>query len=346
MDTREQRVAGMAAEALARLDLSGCALVMDDETDLVASAMASMGVEVSRWERRVKGSVSAAVWPACGPFDVVTLRQPRSREAFEMGLHVAGSRLGCGGRLVAYGANDEGIRSASRPIRALFGNVTTVDSRRHCRVLQAVLPPEPPVFRSALADWRSEGTATLADGQRLRWVSYPGMFAHGRLDEGTRVLLDALPTLEPRQRALDFGCGAGLIAAALLRRQRTARVDLLDDDALAIEAARENVPRARAILGDAWDALGGATYDLIVSNPPIHRGKEKDFGLLERFIDGARPCLRPYGYILFVVQRAAPTARLLAASDDDYDVAAETTRYRVWRVRCGDSRASTRRRHR
>ena len=53
----------------------------------------------------------------------------------------------------------------------------------------------------------------LADGP-LKVVSLPGVFSHGRLDRGTALLLEHLDKL-PSGHLLDFGCGAGVLGAAL-----------------------------------------------------------------------------------------------------------------------------------
>lgn len=108
---------------------------------------------------------------------------------------------------------------------------------------------------------------------------------------------------------------------------------MLDNDALAVEAAGRNVRRAGAILGDGLESVSGKRYDLIISNPPIHRGKDKDFSLLADLLVAARRYLSPSGSLRFVVQRTAPVARLVGKTTADADVIAENTRFRVWNVR-------------
>jgi 16S rRNA (guanine1207-N2)-methyltransferase len=329
MSVPEHTVAWVLTECLGRLGLAGSALVVDDDTQTVGPALEGLGLQSTIWRRLTIGAEPAIAWPPPRPFDVVTVRLPRSREALEMLLHAAGSRLRKGGCLLVYGTNDGGIKSASRQVREVFGAAEVLEARRHCRVLRAALPEPAPLFRGDLSDWRTEVTATLEGGREVRWISYPGLFAHGRLDAGTKLLLEGLPTLSPGQRALDFGCGVGVIASQLLWHQPKTRVDMLDRDALAVEAARENVPSARAILGD-WEALGGSRYDLIASNPPIHRGAAKDFRLLSDFIAQASRRLEPQGRLVFVAQRASPAVRLLDEAGAAYETVVENSHYRAW----------------
>jgi 16S rRNA (guanine1207-N2)-methyltransferase len=69
----------------------------------------------------------------------------------------------------------------------------------------------------------------LAEGP-LKVISLPGVFSHGRLDRGSALLLEHLDKL-PSGHLLDFGCGAGVLGAAVKRRYPHNQVTLLDVDA-------------------------------------------------------------------------------------------------------------------
>lgn len=141
----------------------------------------------------------------------------------------------------------------------------------------------------------------------------------------TSAMLAALPPL-PRRRArvLDACCGSGVIGAALLQRDSSLRLHLLDADALALAAAAENVPQARRfLLCSGWPdeaaafprrAAAGrrpARYDWIVSNPPVHRGQPDCFDVLVQLIRGARRRLRPLGVLWLVAQEQVFVGRLI-----------------------------------
>jgi 16S rRNA (guanine1207-N2)-methyltransferase len=208
--------------------------------------------------------------------------------------------------------------------------VRTVETRGHCRIWQAVRGAESDQLRSDLSDWESRFTLELPGGA-VQVLSYPGLFAHGRLDDGTRLLIGALPHKLPGIRVVDFGCGAGVIALALRQRFPEAELDLVDSDALAVEAARRNLPGARVHLGDAWSALpGSARFDWIVSNPPFHRGKGEDFDLMGKLIDGAARRLRRRGELLVVAQRRLALGRWLEDRFAAVRVESESRSHRLW----------------
>jgi 16S rRNA (guanine1207-N2)-methyltransferase len=168
------------------------------------------------------------------------------------------------------------------------------------------------------------------DGKPRPWVSFPGLFAGGSLDPGTALLLDALPTIRSGSRVLDFGCGTGVIAAAVMGRSPEAVVDLLDADALAVEAAARNVPEAAGFLV-GWSLAGASgPYDWIVSNPPFHEGKGETMRVLEDLAAAAPAHLTARGRLILVTQRRLPVGRLLEEQFRRVEVRAETSVFRVW----------------
>jgi 16S rRNA (guanine1207-N2)-methyltransferase len=294
------------------------------------SVLEARGVAFTVWNRRLVQGLPAAPWPPSGPFDLAMVRLPKARDEQAMTVHAAASVLRAGARMAVYGGNDEGIRGAAAILHEVAHVAETIAARGHGRVLVSRMP-ERSMLRAPLAAWRTVTPLEIA-GTVRDWVSYPGTFAAGRLDEGTALLLTVLPHLGSGARVLDYGCGTGPVAAALLSVEPSLALDALDNDTLALEAARENLPGARLILGTRIADAGRRVYQAILSNPPLHQGTAEDHAQLESLIANAKSHLAPGGLLQLVVQRRVPLERLLASSFGKAEVVAENGRYRVWRA--------------
>ena len=329
-DWRDQAAAELMSGVLRRVAIRGNVLVMLENLPTVATAVGEAGGRARSWHRFAREGRRASAWTPEGPFEAATLRLPRAKDELDMALHAAASVLDVGAPLWVYGANDEGAGSAGRVIEPLMGPARTVGSGGRCRVLEAVRPVDAPSPRGTLAEWRQSMSLEFPGGPR-DWMSYPGIFSHGRLDAGTRVLLDVIGRLPAAgRRVLDFACGSGVIGAFLSALEPTARLDFLDVDAVALAAASENVPGARLIPSDGFDALEQERYDLIVSNPPYHEGKVQTGRVVERLVRGAPDHLETDGSLVLVTQRRLPLAGLMASTFNMVEVLLDAGPHRVW----------------
>jgi 16S rRNA (guanine1207-N2)-methyltransferase len=138
-------------------------------------------------------------------------------------------------------------------------------------------------------------------GHWLELTTGSGVFAQGRLDIGTGVLLREQSPPESARTVLDLGCGYGVIGIAVAIAVPECVVTAIDVNERAVLLANENAAqlgvtdRFTASLPDAVDP--GATYDEIWSNPPIRIGKEALHDLLLAWL----PRLVPDGRARLVV---------------------------------------------
>ena len=267
--------------------------------------------------------------------DNIILVLPREKERLDMRLHEAATRLQEGGKLFLVGENRAGIKSSPRLVARHFDNVVKRDSARHCSLFEATGPSTGDSFQAGAYERRW----TFGFQQRTLEVStLPGVFAHGRLDAGTELLLSSLPKARPSGRILDFACGAGVIGLAILATSKPAQVDvtLLDDSALALESARRSLElnglQARVLPSDGLSEVTGR-FDWIVTNPPFHQGVKNDLDVARAFFRRAGTFLTEKGRILVVFNRHLPYESWLRESFNNVECLARNRVFSVMSAR-------------
>lgn len=272
-----------------------------------------------------------------GDEGLIVLHLPREKERLAMLLHaLAGAPRDAAVeplRLWLVGENRAGIRSAGTQLRRWFDRVVALDKARHCGLWEATqpLPADAFVLDSYLRNWEI-GFA----GRAIRLCSLPGVFAHGRLDAGTALLLRALERLQLRGPVLDFACGSGVVGVALKCRTDAVEPVLLDSSAPALESSRRSLQAngldpdhdARLLPSDGLAEVQGR-FDWIVSNPPFHRGVGNDLEVAAQFIRGAGAHLSKTGKMVVVFNRHLPYTRWLGDAFGTVERLDETGEYQV-----------------
>lgn len=253
------------------------------------------------------------------PASTVILTLPREKDLLTMMLHALSSSFSPDSRLWLVGENRAGIKSARRYLERFFLQVSKIDSARHCVLFEACQPCPGEHFEPG--SYAKQWQATFAS-HSLNIISLPGVFAHGRLDQGSRMLLDALDRLQPTGNILDFACGSGVIGCSLLTANRGVELTLLDVSALALESSRltleVNALQAHLLPSDGLAQVEGR-FDWIVSNPPFHRGIRNDLDIAANFFDAAGTFLAENGRIIIVCNRHLPYAEWLQAHFDQVE---------------------------
>ena len=129
-----------------------------------------------------------------------------------------------------------------------------------------------------------------------------GVFSHGRVDSGTKVLLMEAPALPASGNVLDLGCGSGPIAMTMARRSPESAVWAVDVNERARQLTRDNASAlglTNVTVAAPDEVPDDVVFDVIWSNPPIKVGKQELHDLLNRWL--AR--LSPDGYAVLVVNK-------------------------------------------
>ena len=114
-------------------------------------------------------------------------------------------------------------------------------------------------------------------GFDLTMHSVDSVFSKDKIDDGTRVLLNAVHKSNTSMSGdvLDFGCGVGVIGITLKKLFPSANVFMCDINATCVRLSKQNCVQnnvdCQVVESDLYSGLG--SFDHIVTNPPIKVGK-------------------------------------------------------------------------
>ncbi len=211
---------------------------------------------------------------------------------------------------------------------AAFGCTVSESSKSHHRICAT----RRPVTLTDGLDALKDGALRLVEPLGL-W-SQPGVFSWDRIDPGSDLLAARIPPLQGR--GADLGCGVGYLALRVLQAPSVERLDLIDFDRRALDAAQRNVidPRAHFQWADATASLADfQALDFVVMNPPFHSAATEDKALGQAFIRAAAKLLRRGGVCWLVANRHLPYEAVLSAQFKSVRLDHEAAGYKVFEAK-------------
>ena len=272
-------------------------------------------------------------------FDVAIIELPKGRKLAQRWLAQAFMALKTGGVLYLSGAKREGVIPAVEDAEMLFGEAAVVAYKKGNRLVSfQKKQPELP----ATGWWNTPGIAPhtwhtfsiQTPPASFEICSLPGIFSFDRLDDGTHLLLDNLPDLH-NLNVLDLGCGYGAIGLAAALSGATS-VDMLDANLLAVAAAQTNIEQlsllnAHAFASDVVSALPDKKFDLVLSNPPFHTGRDVDYQVACAFIEQSSSALESGGRLYVVANRFIRYEKIIELYSQQVDLIVQTPRFHIIR---------------
>src|SRR5699024_5852532 len=269
-----------------------------------------------------------SAWPQVpAQADLIVVVLPKARQRLELLLTALASSIASPVELWLVGPGQGGIKGALKQLKnyTTDGHVENIDNARHCRLYSIMLAPQKP---ATLADFAQQWV-----GEGNKHISYPGVFSHGRLDDGTALLLSVLPADFTGQQVLDMGCGAGVLSLALA--QRGAQVVASDVSVTAVAATE-----ATLALHEVAASVQGADlygdlkqrFDVICTKPPFHEGIKRTTVTTETLIQQAPQYLTAAGELWMVANHGLPYEELLRQHFEHVETLAANNRFVVWRA--------------
>ena len=291
------------------------------------------------WAEAVqRAGFDVASEPPAGTFPQAWLLPPRQREEARALIAAAFDACAPGGTVIASVPNDEGAKALEGDFRKLAGALDGALSKFHCRVFWAKRD-DARIDASLLAQWRdADAPRRILDG---RFTSRPGVFAWNRVDAGSALLAQHLPS-QLHGRAADLGAGWGFLSDALLEKNPgITALDLFEADHRALELARGNLAAhgEKCAIGCHWHDVAeglpaGPKRDVIVSNPPFHdTGKSTRHALGQRFLEVAADALASTGAFWMVANAHLPYEVMLGERFAQVRVVANAGGYKVIEAR-------------
>ncbi|WP_073580200.1 16S rRNA (guanine(1207)-N(2))-methyltransferase RsmC [Vibrio quintilis] len=261
--------------------------------------------------------------------DVVLLYWPKAKQEASYLLAMLMSKLGTGTELVVVGENRSGVKSIEKMFQP-YGKIHKYDSARRCSFYWGECSQIPQPFD--LQSWFETYQIHVQD-KTVTVKSLPGVFSHGRLDDGSKLLLDTLKASQGK--VLDFGCGAGVIGAVVASQNSGIHLSMCDVSALAIESAKATLA-ANGLNGEVFpsDVYSDINekFDYIISNPPFHAGLETSYHATESLLAKAPGYLNKQGQLMIVANSFLKYTPLIEQSFGHCNTLAKNTKFAIYQA--------------
>ncbi|WP_110690710.1 methyltransferase [Salinicola endophyticus] len=283
---------------------------------------------VNAWRAAGREAHAGLTLPPLAPPGAV-LFWPKSHAQGEWWLRTLSATLPAGTPIQIVGEHQGGIKRVPKVLAAMAHACRKLDNARRCTLFATEAGEGRPDPEAGWEQFETHGLAL---------ATHPGVFGHGKLDEGTRLLLETLAALDARGElpagpTLDIGCGDGILAAWFARQGHA--VTATDVSAFAVAATQRtlalNQLEGEARQSDVFEAVP-ERFALIVSNPPFHQERAVDYGPAARLIEEAPAHLEAGGVLLLVVNAFLPYPDWLTAAFGEFETLADNRRYRVYRA--------------
>lgn len=256
------------------------------------------------------------VWDLPGEFQTVLLPVAKHGERelkldlLEQSFHI----LRKGGLLIAL-SEYESDQLLPKALKKYFGKCHESPSSRDGSVFWSARDGDRPRRRHEITF-----RAKLGEGPSHTFVSQPGVFSYGRMDDGARALLE-IAEIQTGNAVLDLGCGVGtngIIAAD--RAGADTPITFVDSNVRAIALAEKNardngLTNFSCLATSDMRELPERGFDVILANPPYYAAS----AIAKMFIEQSRPLLNEGGRFYLVTKQVEHVAPFMVEAFGDVD---------------------------
>jgi len=232
---------------------------------------------------------------------LVILKLPKNTRYFEFQLQMLNHYLPAGtpviiGAMVKYLSS-----SFFKLFEQHLDTTSTTLAKKKARLLLGITRGGYPQPTLAHARKQAEIDLTLFDT--------PNVFAVGKLDQGSRFFLQHFPDLSDAGKAIDLGCGNGILGLHALQKNPQLEVSFVDESCHAIHATRCAVEtlgesdRVELTQNHCLQGFKNDSVDAVLCNPPFHQQQAVGIQIAQQMFRDSARMLKPGGTLYIIGNR-------------------------------------------
>ncbi len=244
------------------------------------------------------------------------------------------SGMPVGGHLALSGFKSDGAKTYIEKASQMVGSAKSIKKLAGGALLASIHKHKQPETRLDDSDYHT--LRSISTEPPL--YSKPGVYGWKKIDSGSALLAEQLITIaeahpQPIENVLDIGCGYGYLSVMAKQYFPAARIVATDNNVTALLACEKNFA-LHAIDGEVLaDDCGAALtqqFDLVVCNPPFHKGFDIHGDLTLQFLQSAKARLKRGGLAVFVVNQFIGLEQRAASLFASCQAVAERDGFRVY----------------
>lgn len=179
-------------------------------------------------------------------------------------------------------------------------------------------------------------TVMLNADNEADFYSKPGVYGWNKIDKGSRYLIEHLDTFMPTvegatERFADIGCGFGYLSV-MASKKYSGFYSACDNNVAAVNCCQLNFQHngvdGEVLLDDCAETMLPG-FDVVLCNPPFHKGFDVESDLCQRFLAAAYRLLRAKGAALFVVNAFIPVEKKAASLFSKVEIVANNGSFKL-----------------
>jgi len=239
-------------------------------------------------------------------FALIAYRVSKEKAVVHHVINQSVQHLSADGSLLLCGFKNEGIKTYISKTEQLTGcKAEESKGQRQLKLAQF----EPQQLGEPLDDRQYRDTQVIGEQRGFALYSKPGQYGWNKIDTGSELLINAFAEQVAQTHApasvLDLGCGYGYLSV-MAWALGAERIVATDNNAAAIASCQFNFSY-HGINGEviADDCAAGIhhQYDVVLCNPPFHRGFDTEQALTEKFLRSISNHLKKTGVAFVVVNQ-------------------------------------------